>query len=73
MSWLFDSLFQKEKISYQISSKSDTNTCRDHGVSLNPKRSIFCVIEGKILGHIMSQGVKIDTYRVKSINSYFYK
>ena len=33
----------------------------EHGISLNPKKSIFCVEEGKLLGHIVSQeGIKID-------------
>ena len=42
--------------------------CRDHGVSLNAKKLVFCVIEGKMLGHILSQdGVKIDPDRVKPI------
>lgn len=42
--------------------------CRDHGVSLNPKKSIFCVMDGELLGHIISQqGVKIDPEKVKSI------
>ncbi|XP_057863758.2 uncharacterized protein LOC131071814 [Cryptomeria japonica] len=42
--------------------------CREHGVSLNPKRSIFGVMEGKLLGHIVSQeGVKVDPQRVKAI------
>jgi hypothetical protein len=27
--------------------------CRLYGVSLNPKKCLFVVIEGKILGHIM--------------------
>lgn len=41
--------------------------CREHGVSLNPKKSIFGVTEGKLLGHIVSQGVKVDPQRVKVI------
>ena len=42
--------------------------CRDHGISLNPKKSVFCITEGKLLGHIVSQeGVKIDPDRVKAI------
>lgn len=39
--------------------------CRDHGISLNPKKLVFCVTTGKLLGHIVSQeGVKIDPDRV---------
>ena len=42
--------------------------CREHGISLNPKKSIFCVTEGKLLGHIVSQeGIKIDPDRVEAI------
>jgi hypothetical protein len=29
--------------------------CRKYGISLNPKKTIFGVKEGKILGHIISQ------------------
>jgi hypothetical protein len=42
--------------------------CRNHGVSLNPKKSVFCVTKGKLLGHIVFQeGMKIDPDRVKAI------
>ena len=35
--------------------------CWEHEISLNPKKSIFCVTEGKLLGHIVSQeGIRID-------------
>ena len=35
--------------------------CQEHGISLNPKKLVFCVIEGKLLGHIVSQeGIRID-------------
>jgi hypothetical protein len=30
--------------------------CRKYGISLNPKKTIFGVEEGKLLGHIISQG-----------------
>ncbi|XP_059068727.1 uncharacterized protein LOC131859180 [Cryptomeria japonica] len=42
--------------------------CYEHGISLNPKKSVFSVTEGKLLGHIISQkGVKIDPKRVNAI------
>lgn len=42
--------------------------CREHGVSLNPKKFVFGVMDGKLLGHIVSQeGVKVDPQRVKAI------
>jgi hypothetical protein len=35
--------------------------CRKYGISLNPKKTIFGVEEGKLLGHIISQaGIHID-------------
>jgi hypothetical protein len=41
---------------------------RKFGLSLNPKKSLFAMKEGKLLGHIVSsEGVRIDTSRVESI------
>jgi hypothetical protein len=35
--------------------------CQRFGLSLNPKKSLFVIQEGKLLGHIVSvEGVKID-------------
>lgn len=40
----------------------------EYGISHNPKKSIFAVHEGKLLGHIVSkQGITIDPKRVKAI------
>jgi hypothetical protein len=42
--------------------------CREYGISLNPKKSIFVVNKGNILGHIISKyGVTIDPARVESM------
>ena len=42
--------------------------CREHGISLNPKKSFFCVTKGKLIGHIVSQeGIKIDPDKVEAI------
>jgi hypothetical protein len=39
--------------------------CRKYGISLNPKKSVFGIDEGKLLGHAASkQGVSIDPERV---------
>lgn len=41
---------------------------REHGISLNPKKYVFCVTEGKLFGHIVSQeGIRIDPERVEAI------
>ena len=42
--------------------------CRKYGISLNPKKTIFSVEEGKLLEHITSQiGIHIDPKRIKTI------
>jgi hypothetical protein len=40
------------------------------GLSLNPKKSLFSMKEGKLLGHIVSaEGVRIDPRRVEAIQA----
>lgn len=42
--------------------------CREFGISLNPKKCIFGVTEGKLLGHIISEkGIAINLERVEAI------
>jgi hypothetical protein len=42
--------------------------CRKYIISLNPKKTIFGVEEGKLLGHIIShEGIRIDPKRIKAI------
>lgn len=44
--------------------------CRKFGISLNPKKSLFSIKEGKLLGHIVSkEGVFIDPKRVSTIQA----
>jgi hypothetical protein len=44
--------------------------CRRFGLSLNPKKLLFAMQEGKLMGHIVSvEGVKIDPIRVQAIQS----
>jgi hypothetical protein len=44
--------------------------CRKFGLSLNPKKSMFSMKEGKLLGHIVSaEGVMIDPNRVEAIQT----
>jgi hypothetical protein len=43
--------------------------CRMYGISLNPKKCLFSISEGNILGHIVSkEGIYIDPERVNAIN-----
>eukprot|EP00253_Pinus_taeda_P019801 PITA_19801 len=42
--------------------------CRKYGISLNPKKSLFAMDEGKLLDHIISkEGIRIDPARVEAI------
>jgi hypothetical protein len=44
--------------------------CRSFGISLNRKKSLFAMKEGKLLGHIVSiEGVKINPRRVEAIQA----
>jgi hypothetical protein len=44
--------------------------CRRFGLSLNPKKSLFAMKEGKLLGHIvLVEGVRIDPSRVEAIQT----
>jgi hypothetical protein len=43
--------------------------CRKYSILLNPKKTIFSVEEGKLLGHIIFQaGIPIDPKRIKAIS-----
>jgi hypothetical protein len=42
--------------------------CRRFGIYLNPKKCLFGLEEGKLLGHIISkEGIKIDPSRIEAI------
>jgi len=42
--------------------------CRKYGLSLNPKKSLLAMEEGKLLGHIISKDrIRIDPVRVQAI------
>jgi hypothetical protein len=44
--------------------------CRRFGLSLNPKKYLFAMKEGKLLGHIVStEGVRIDPNQVEAIQT----
>eukprot|EP00253_Pinus_taeda_P035091 PITA_35091 len=43
-------------------------TFKKYGISLNPKKSLFSLEEGKLLGHIISKdGIRIDSERIQAI------
>ena len=42
--------------------------CPKYGISLNPKKCVFTVTEGKLLGHIvLKKGISVDPERIKAI------
>eukprot|EP00253_Pinus_taeda_P024588 PITA_24588 len=44
--------------------------CRKYGISLNPKKCLFAMHEGKLLDHIISKkGIRIDPTRVETIQN----
>jgi len=42
--------------------------CRKYGISLNPKKYLFGLEEGKLIGHIISKdGIRVDPTRIEAI------
>jgi hypothetical protein len=61
-------VFSKDRNDHITHLRKIFDRCRSLGISLNPKKSILGVFEGKLLGHIVSKdGVRIDPERVKGI------
>ena len=47
--------------------------CRKYGISFNPKKSLFSMDEGKLLGHIISmEGIRIDPDQVEAIQNIYF-
>lgn len=61
-------VFSKDRKNHLKDLRAVLQCCREHGISLNPKKSFFYVTDGNLLGHIVSkEGVKIDPDRVNAI------
>ena len=61
-------IFSRQRKKHLKDLRKVLEKCREHGISLNPKKSIFAVTKGRLLGHIVSkEGIKIDSERVKAI------
>ena len=57
---------RREKHAFHL--KQIFKCCRKYGISLNPRKSVFAIIEGKLLGHMVSKkGISIDPERIKAI------
>ena len=61
-------IFSKKREEHAFHLKQIFECCRKYGISLNPRKCVFVVIEGKLLGHMVSKkGISIDLERIKSI------
>ena len=61
-------VFSKEAKDHIFHLRQVLERCREFGISLNPKKSVFAVHEGKLLGYIVSKhGTTIDPERVQAI------
>ena len=62
-------VFSKKKEEHIIHLRHILYRCRRYGISLNPKKSIFCVTKGKLLGFVVSKdGMMIDHERAEVIS-----
>jgi hypothetical protein len=63
-------VFSKDKRDHIISHlRKIFNICRRYDISLNPKKYVFAVNEGKLLGFIVSKyGMMIEPKRTESIS-----
>jgi len=60
--YLDDAMVYSKNRTYRIAHLTQIfEMCREYGISLNPKKTIFGVGEGKILGHIISKDASILT------------
>jgi hypothetical protein len=61
-------VFSKNKKDHLAHLRAVLLRCRKYGISLNPKKSIFAVEQGKLLGFIVSsEGMIIDPERTQAI------
>ena len=54
-------IFSKKREEHDFHLKHIFECCKKYGISLNPKKCVFIVTEGKLLGHVISKkGISID-------------
>ena len=60
-------IFSKKREEHAFHLKQIFKRCQKYGISLNPKKCVFAVTEGKLLGHVISKkGISIDPERIKA-------
>ena len=61
-------IFSKKREEHAFHLKQNFERCRKYCISLNPRKCVFVIIEGKLLGHVVSKkGISIDPERIKAI------
>ena len=61
-------IFSKKREGHMFHLKHIFECYQKYGISLNPKKCMFTVTEGKLLGHVVSKkGISIDPERTKAI------
>ena len=61
-------IFSKKWHDHLLSLRKVFDRCRKFEISLNPKKSVFAITEGKLLGFIVSKyGIIIEPKRVEAI------
>lgn len=61
-------MFSNKRSDHLCHLKKIFERCGKYGISHNPKKSIFVVFEGNILGHIIAKsGIKVNPERVRDI------
>jgi len=61
-------VFSKSDEEHMHHLKTVFQKCKKYGLSLNPKKRLFAMEEGKLLGHIISKdGIRIDLAHVQEI------
>ena len=62
-------IFSKNRADHLTHLRRVFERCRKYGISLNPKKSLFAVTKGKLLGFVVSrQGINIDPERTQAIS-----
>ena len=61
-------IFSKKREEHTFHLKQIFKHCWKYGISLNPKKCVFAVTEGKLLGHVISKKwISIDSERIRAI------
>lgn len=62
-------VFSKDRSQYGRHLEAILERCQKYDVSLNPKKCIFAIVKGKLLGHIITkEGIIVDPTRAQAIS-----